>query len=351
MTIQKRSLQVIILLLTFSLLFVLVSCKKGPTNNKEPETKKPVKLVAVELPITYSTVTHIANAKGFVEKEGLDYEVISVPAGPDIITSLKGGGTKTANVGSIAITPVISMIGAGDHPVVLATALQSNERIQLVTFSDSGITENPSTLKGKKIGVVLGTVGEIYLTRLLSKGSLTDKDVVSVNGRPADLNNLFLRGDLDAIVSWEPWVARAIKAAESKSENTDVGQPVVYMDPSLYTLRFNIVTTKEKLDKNRDAIVKFLRACVKAGEFISDNPAESRLLVEDWLKMSGTDLDGFFETTSFHVYLNVEEIKKEMLEELMWIKKKQGDILIPDDLSPYIDSSLLKSIDPNLVKN
>ena len=145
-----------------------------------------------QLPITYSAVTHIADANGLYEAEGLDCRTISVPAGPDVVTAIRGTGGGSAHGGGIAITPVVTMVAAGDTPVILATTLSSNVRVRLVTFTESGITEDPATLRGHKIGVVLGTVGEIYLARLLGLGGLSISDVATVNGRPADLRNLCL---------------------------------------------------------------------------------------------------------------------------------------------------------------
>jgi len=325
-------------------IFILSGCTKNPTGEKE--------LTCTELPIAYSAVTHMAYDKGFISEEGLDYKLISVPAGPDVVTALRSGGDKAADCGTIAITPVITMIGGGGHPVVLATIMKSNQRVQLIAHLTSGITEDPTTLKGKKLGYVARTVGEVYLSKLLEKGGLSEKDVTLINGKPADLKALFLRGDIDAAILWEPFVAQAVR--ESKNQEGEkgdmLGDPVVYVDPTLYTLRFNIVTTEEKLHEKREQILKFLRASIKAGYFIEENPKEARKLTEDWLKLGGSDLDGFFETTSFRVYLNVPEIKTAMNDELEWLRNRQPDTTVPKDLSPYVDASLLKSIAPDRVK-
>ena len=60
----------IVFALVFS--FLLSSCqlnkgKKGDNN-----------LNAVELPITYSAITYIAKAKGYIEEEELNYQVVSM---------------------------------------------------------------------------------------------------------------------------------------------------------------------------------------------------------------------------------------------------------------------------------
>lgn len=348
---RTRLIRHICFLVIIAVVVVQTGCGPSPSD-QQPVASDPaakLELRAVELPITYSAVTHIAYAKGFVEEEGLDYRVISVPAGPDLISALRAGGTRSADVGSIAVTPTIVMIGAGDHPVTLATGIESNVRVQLVTFSGSGITENPSTLKGKSVGFVGSTVGEIYLSRLLEKAGMAEDDVRAVNGRPADLKALLLRGDLDAAVLWDPFVSQAEREGKKLTEtdpNWSRGEPRVYVDPTLYNLTFNIVAMKSKLKDLRPTLVKFLRACVRAGEFIEANPEESRHMLETWLNLEDGDLQHFIETTSFDVHLDPVQMKRDMRTELEWLKRRQPDTMIPEDLSPYIDASLLAEIDP-----
>ena len=319
----------------------------------EEQSKKTKTIIAVEMPISYSAVTHIAYSNGYIAAEGLSYNVISVPAGPDIINSLRGGGDKSADIGSIAVTPIITMIGAGDYPVILATVIKSNVQVQLVSFSSTGITQNPKTLKGKKIGYVASTNGEVYLSRLLKKADMSEKDIIAVNGRPADIKSLLLRGDIDAAILWDPFVAQLVRQGkEISTDKTQIsrGEPVVYVDPDLYTLRFNITTTKMKLSQYRPEFIKFLRASVKASQYIKENPDKARHELEKWLNLYEGELGYFVDTTSFTVHLDVPQLKSDMQTELEWLKARLPTTIIPNDFSPYIDSSLLKEIDSTKVK-
>lgn len=324
----------------------------GGSDDRMNEGAAEGELRAVELPISYSAVTHVAKEKGYIGDEGLDYRVISVPAGPDIISGLRAGGGRSADVGSIAVTPIIVMIGAGDHPVVLATGIESNMRVQLVTFANSGITEDPRTLEEKRVGFVGSTVGEIYLSRLLETVGMTEQDIRSVDGRPADLKSLLLRGDLDAAVLWDPFVAQAQREGRKRMKNDrtwERGEPQVYVDPSLYNLTFNIVAMRSKVEEKRPQIIRFLKACVKAGDFIEEHPDEAQGMLEGWLNLKPGDLSHFMETTSFRVHLDVPQMKEDMRGELQWLRKRAPSTVIPEDLSDFIDPSLLAEIDADRV--
>jgi NitT/TauT family transport system substrate-binding protein len=305
-----------------------------------------------QLPISYSAVTQIAELQGYFREEGLDSQVISLPAGPDIVTALRASGGSAAQAGGIAVTPVVTMIGAGGHPVIVATTLTSNSQAKLVTFANSGITKDPATLKGKRIGVVRNTVGEIYLDRLLKKGGLRSQDVVLVNGRPADLRTLLVRGDVDAAVLWDPFVIqveREYRRLLAEGKTPPRGEPQILVDPTLYTLAFNIVTTSDKLPESREALLKMLRATIKAERYMREHPKEAQAALEKWLNLEPGDLGDFFATTEFRVQINVPQLKQWCKEELEELRAGRPDTQVPEDLSPYIDASLLRSIDPGRV--
>ena len=306
-----------------------------------------------ELPISYSAVTHLADALGYCKQEDLNYFTQSVPAGPDVVAALRNTGSSGANAGGIAVTPVITMIAAGDQPVVLATTIISDQQVRLVTFANTGITSDPTTLRGKRIGVVRNTNGDIYLSRLLKKGGLTEKDVVLVNGRPSDLRNLLLDGSLDAAALWDPFVAQAVRmygqnVAKDASRNR--GEPLLLVDKGLHTLAFNIVTTKAQLQNRRADLVRLLKAAVAGGQFIDRDKKQSQAMLEKWLDLQSGDLDFFMTTTQFGVQLDVPQMKEWMKGELEWLKTSQPDAKVPSDLSSYIDGSLLKEVNAALVK-
>jgi NitT/TauT family transport system substrate-binding protein len=338
---------VVALVLIGILIAVLLLRGRGPSTD-------PAKTLRfAQIPITYSAVTFIAEANGYLKEEGLDYSSISVPAGPDVVTALKGTGQNAAGAGAIAITPVITMIGASDHPVIVATTLTSNRQVKLVTFSQTGITEDPATLKGKRIGVTKNTNGDIYLSRLLRKGGLRAEDATLVNGRPSDLRGLLIRGEIDAAILWDPFVVQAIREYRSQVEGrkiTSRGEPEMFVDPTLATLAFNIVTTEDKLANNREQLIRMLRALIKAEEFMRQHPKDAQALLEKWLNLQSGDLDDFFSTTEFHIYLDSAQTKQWMKEELAWLRENRPDAKVPDDLSSFVDTSLLKSVDASRVK-
>lgn len=307
-------------------------------------------LSIAQISIAYSAVSELANEMGYFKDNGVAVNVASVAAGPDVVTALRSPSGTT--VGTIAVTPVATMVGAGDDPVILATIMTSDEQVQLATFSKNGITDDPATLKGKKIGYIANTNGHIYLSRLLAKGGLTPDQVMLVNAKPADLVNLLVKGDIDAAVIWDPFIEHAQTAyTQQLAEKAvpDRGEYVTFRDKSLYTTAFNIVTTKEKLAANRPAIEAMLRGVLESEAYIKQNPAEAQKKLEAWLKLQPGDLDHFMKTSSSHVALNVPQMTKWLQDERAWLGTVQDIKDTRTDMSQFIDPSVLESIDPSRV--
>ena len=308
------------------------------------------KLTIAQISIAYSSVSEIANEMNYFKDNGLTASVQSVSAGPDVVTALRS--QAGADVGTIAVTPVATMIGAGDNPVVIATMMTSDEQVQLATFTKTGITADPSTLKGKKIGYIANTNGHIYLSRLLEKGGLSKDDVTLVAGKPADLVNLLVKGDIDAAVFWDPFIQQAQRSYKEQlaaSTATDRGDYVTYSDKTLYTTAFNIVTTKEKLAANKPAIESLLRSLIQSEAYIKQNPADAQKKLETWLKLQPGDLDHFMKTSSLHVELNVPQMTKWLGDERTWLGTVQDVKDTRTDMSQFVDSSILESIDASRV--
>jgi sulfonate transport system substrate-binding protein len=304
----------------------------------------PVKMA--ELSIAYSALSRIAAILGFIDSEKADVEILPVLMGPDAVGQLRS--PAGAQLATIAVTPVVTMIGAGADPVVLATTLTSKRQVQLVTFEHTGITDDPKTLRGKRIGRVRNTVGEIYLTRLLERSGLRQSDVELVHASPSDLVNLLVRSDLHAAVLWDPFPVHVKRRyGQSGKNELDVR---VFIDESLYTLAFNIVSTKAKLRGNEESVKRLLLALLKAEGHFRKEPHDAQIKLEGWLGLSMGDLDHFMRTTNFRVELDQSRMERWLVEEMTWLKSVDTVKHAPLNMAPYIDASFLRAVAPDRVR-
>ncbi len=124
-----------------------------------------------------------------------------------------------------------------------------------------------SGLRGKKIGVTLGTYSEYLLNVVVSIGGLTPDEVVKVNVLTERAVKDFINGTLDAIVTWEPLAAEARKKGNGRTLFDTSQSPGIVA---------SVTAFKRSFIKKRPHDVQ---ACVNVWhrtiQFIKENPEEA----------------------------------------------------------------------------
>jgi NitT/TauT family transport system substrate-binding protein len=67
-------------------------------------------------------------------------------------------------------------------------------------------------LKGKMVAVAKGATSQLLLNVLLKKAGLSEADVETVDLEAEDASNAFLMQEVDAAVTWEPWLTQGKQA-------------------------------------------------------------------------------------------------------------------------------------------
>ena len=70
-------------------------------------------------------------------------------------------------------------------------------------------------LKGKKIGIAMGTGSEIFWRRVLEKKNLKPADYTMVNVEAPEMLAAIERGDIDGFAVWEPWPTRTLRRSRA----------------------------------------------------------------------------------------------------------------------------------------
>jgi sulfonate transport system substrate-binding protein len=220
----------------------------------------------------------IALERGFFEKHGLDVLIARPYAtGVDALNALQAGESEIVQVG----VPMIGAVLRGMDLVALgnysgnATKLGSDATMALVARSDSGITKDLKTLKGKKIAASFGTINHLYALALIEKAGLTPADVTLVNTPPPDMTVALLAKGIDAFSAWDPWPIVALKDVPGAIEVIRGGDVISY-------LGFN-VALRPWVEKNGDTIEKFLAAVSEADQWMRKNPKQAAQVATRWI--------------------------------------------------------------------
>jgi NitT/TauT family transport system substrate-binding protein len=122
-------------------------------------------------------------------------------------------------------------------------------------------------LKGRKVAFNSGSVSDFYLNYVLQEVGLTVDDIEAVNMKQDDAGAAFVAGQVDAAVTWEPWLSRAKEAPDGKVLVDSAANPGLIVDVLLFR--------KDILESRNAEIQNVVNAYWQAVEYLKSNPDES----------------------------------------------------------------------------
>ena len=112
------------------------------------------------------------------------------------------------DVGVMGNVPTISGAAAGQSRYIIGVAYNGEKTEAVIVPNDSEIS-SVQDLKGKSIGLVVGSIAQDYLDRLLKKEGIASEEVTLVNLAVSEQLNALATGQVDAIATWQPTLAKA----------------------------------------------------------------------------------------------------------------------------------------------
>ncbi len=159
--------------------------------------------------ITFAVSSHsftgytifVALEKGFFKDEGLEVTLqTKYPHGKAILKALI---EKEADLGVTSETPFMHAVLNGEKIYALATILSADKHLAIVARKDREIS-TVEDLKGKAIGVTLGTNGEYFMETVLLLNSISREEIQVFNLKPGQMFDAIMKGEVDAIATWNP---------------------------------------------------------------------------------------------------------------------------------------------------
>jgi aliphatic sulfonates family ABC transporter substrate-binding protein len=226
-----------------------------------------------------------ALGSGLFKANGLDVKVAQFPAGPAMLPALAAGEVDLAWMGEF---PAVTGYSNGLPIEILFMERIDATNVRLVANPAVGITTT-SDLKGKRIGVAIGSTSHYHLLRALAQANLKASDVTLVNLTPANMPPAYIAGQIDAAFVWEP-NAGAIERAGAKPIATT---------RSLGMITGGVwVTRKPFVSGNPETVMLFLKAWDQAQKDYKAKPAEVRAFEAKRIDMAPEQFDKLIEGQS-----------------------------------------------------
>ncbi len=258
-----RTFALTVLGLTFLFLFMAVS--RGTAEN--------VKFGIPGLTVTMMPLP-VAKERGYFQQEGLNVELVLMPAALNIKVLLSGGLDYATTIGSAVVASVRGI----DVRVVMCF-------VDRPLFDLVGTLEINSVadLKGRLVGISSRGGGIDVATRQMIKQSGVD---------PAQVTLLIVGGQTEMLV--------ALKAGRISAGLLSPPQNFLAYREGLKNIGFagsyiripstGVVAMRDRLERNPDQVRRVLRALSRARVFARDNKAAVMPILKRFLKLEDDDL-------------------------------------------------------------
>lgn len=269
---MKKYRKLVAVLLTFVLtLGVLTGCGSEKKNDTAEQTDAGEKKQTTQLNIAYQPVvgylpvyllkdsTQLQDALAEAGYKDIEIKFTEFESGPP---ENEAFATGSQDIGLMGNVPALVGISAGQKRSIIGIAYNGEKTEAVLVPVDSKIA-SVQDLKGKKIGLVVGSMAQNFLSNLLEKNGLTIKDVELINLSTGEQQQALATGQVDAIATWEPTITKVV--AE--------GVGSILADGTGVFLAENPIVARSEYVKNNPEIVRiFLQEYKKAAEELNANP-------------------------------------------------------------------------------
>ena len=320
----------IIFMIAASIFFT--SCDNAP-----PQADKPIQKISIAvMPHSFTGYTiFVSQEKGFFKEQGLAVTLqTKFPHGKGILQAMIEKKTELAVSSE---TPFMHAVLSGAEIATITATVKARKHLGIVCRKDKGIS-SAGDLRGKKIGVTIGSNGEFFLDTVLLLNGIQRNAVEVIHLKPNQMIDSILKGDVDAVATWNPQLSMARKELGEQGRT-------FYAD-NLYSPFFIVSARQDYVLSYPDTITKVVRALHNTTEFIHKNQDESQKIISKYLKIDPLLLKELSATYSFKT--NLEQSFLITLEnQSKWAIKKnripQTDI--PNFLN-YIYTDALEEVVP-----
>ena len=252
--------------------------------------------IAVPL-VPHAGLIHIASARGLFRDQGLGVTLRPQSFGKAAVAELLRG---QADLAVAADVPVVVEILKGAPLSIVASVANASNELAVLGRIDRGI-RTPGDLRGRRVGVTLGTSGEYFLWAFLVRHRIAPQSLQLIDLPPSQLIDSLRHDVVDAIAAWQPVRHEAELA---------FGDLIVSLHaPDAYAQNYVLVGKQDYVLAHQQALRHVVRALLDAEAFVDANPESAKKTLAGLLKLS----PGTFDPSWRDVTLEVEQQQAQLV--------------------------------------
>jgi NitT/TauT family transport system substrate-binding protein len=247
------------------LLIILAVLLAAGCAASQPTEQRPLKIGWQVWPGWYPAL--LADHLGYFESRGLKVQLIPYEILGDANIDFAAGKLDGVFQTVFDVLPVNARQNRTVSPVVLITdnTLEADSIVAIPSIL------NPADLKGKRLGVKLGSYAEVLVRAMLNKNGLSPADV-QLTDLPPEAAAEHLGKTVDAIHTYEPYL----------SELVAQGNNVIFTGAETPGLLLDVLTMSDAAVKQRPAEVReFIDAFFAAQEWWANHRIEGNRVIAE----------------------------------------------------------------------
>ncbi|WP_236685543.1 ABC transporter substrate-binding protein [Geobacter pickeringii] len=284
-----------------------------------------------------SAPVFVAQQKGLFRSEGVAVKIIPYTSGKECLDALLRGEADLATGADLPL----AILAMRKEKISVIASLSSNTRENsIVARIDRGIAR-PEDLRGKRIGVTLGTSAEFMLDEFLLLHGIPHTAVTMVNLPPNAMVEALAGGAVDAVATWTPHTENLQERLAGNSVYFDAGET--------YRMYWGVAASAGPAAATSTALKGVLRALVRANDTIGKHPAEAQQIVAGNVGLSPAKLRQLWSNYDFDLTLD-QAFALTLEREARWIitHNKLSNAEVPD-LADILYADPLSGVRPEAV--
>jgi len=297
--------------------------REGPDPDREPP---PVTIRFAYQDRVADAASIIAVARDLFAEEGVHVQPFIFSSGPACAETLVAGG---ADIGTMGDTTAV--IAVSRSPVKIIASHGGGEHRHRIIVAGSSPIRSPSDLVGRRLAIKKGTSTYGGLLSWADSAGLDLSEVTVIDMRPQDMGDALHAGAVDAIVASEP--------TPSLVEDRG-GRELATLGGLGNNYPILLVARTEFLREHPDAVIRFLRALLRAADIVDDTPDEAAQIIA---AKTGLSPALARRAMAHHYYrVQVDPLTQSSLAATSRFLLDQQIISTAPDLSLAIDHTLLQ---------
>jgi len=227
---------------------------------------------------------YVGDVKGFFAEQGIDLQVLKIESFDTKRASLIAGEIDI-DVAS-TMDQLLIYNNAGFDAQVFLVSDQSTGGDGIVAKSN---IQSIQDLKGKTIAYAEASPSDFFMRFILKQQGISiDSVSLSPVADPQIAGNAIIAKQVDAAVTYEPWLSQA--------SETDGLQLLVTTEEYPNLIPGLMIASKQRLNEKEDLFRRFVTAWYKSVDYYYQNPEEAKQIMSEGMELEVSEVESILDT-------------------------------------------------------